>query len=769
MRAPETLWGKVCAQFRDEEMLSRIGLGLCAIFLLVVGLLSWQAPFPYREGDYVPHGISAKIEFERVDEEETQRARERAQRAVPFIFRNEPDPLKLLPERLRASLGEIAQASRLADLREETKTEFGLAPAPPDELRGKRADELFGTSDPQARFAALKDSIVDMQMAQERIDAMVDAFSKFIDPLIKHGLIDPDDVRRQRITADRYLLVVDEGEDVEATRDDKDNLLLLPQVRLEDQLNDAGELGKSWLSYPSLPQSIHAALSHWLMVRAEPTLRYDQVATKNAIAEAIAAVPDRMERYLVGDQLVAPREAITDEKLELLRDEYRAAEAQISLASRLVRVGIVFFLCLVLAIINGYYIVRNEPRLVHDFARYITYLAALVLTAIAARLLSFDPMRAEVVPLLATLLLLCIAYNQFLATLTAFSLCLILSLSTTGRLDQLVVLLSACAAAIMPLTQVASRSTLIKVSFLAGLSYFVVSMGVSVIETQSLSEVFRNEELLGVSLKGAALCLLAGFLVAGALPFVESTFGVVTDMSLLELSDPSHPLLQDLVRLAPGTYNHSIAVASIGESAAERIGANGLLVRVGAYFHDIGKMLKPHYFIENVQAGSESRHKQLNPTMSTLIIIGHVKDGVDLAEQHRLPRPIIDFIEQHHGTTLVEYFFHEASRQAEADPLRHSEAEESAFRYPGPKPATKEAGVLMIADCCESACRTLTEPTPKRIESLVHTLVMRRLLDGQFDECDLKMSEIHEIEQSVVKSLIGIYHGRIRYPDANSA
>ena len=270
--------------------------------------------------------------------------------------------------------------------------------------------------------------------------------------------------------------------------------------------------------------------------------------------------------------------------------------------------------------------------------------------------------------------------------------------------------------------------------------------------------------MLSFALKSATWSLLAGFFVSGVLPAVEQVFGVVTEIKLLEMSDPSHPLLQELVRRAPGTYNHSISVASLAEAAAESIGANGLLVRVGAYFHDIGKMLKPHYFIENVQPGCESKHENLAPAMSTLIIIGHVKDGVDLARQHNLPVQLIDFIEQHHGTTLVEYFYREAARQAEQQPDQ-GEAEESAFRYPGPKPQTREAGVLMIADAVESASRTLTDPTPKRLETLVHNITMKKLLDRQFDECSLRLTEIRMIEQSLVKSLIGVYHGRIRYPD----
>ena len=260
---------------------------------------------------------------------------------------------------------------------------------------------------------------------------------------------------------------------------------------------------------------------------------------------------------------------------------------------------------------------------------------------------------------------------------------------------------------------------------------------------------------------------MAGFFLGGSLPFVETGFGIVTGISLLELGDITHPLLQELVRRAPGTHNHSIAVGTIAEAAAERIGANALLVRIGAYFHDIGKMLKPHYFVEN-QAGAANRHANLAPAMSTLIIIGHVKDGVDLGRQHHLPEPIIDLIEQHHGTTLVEYFFNEATKRSGSNP-DGATVLEGAFRYPGPKPQSKEAGILMVSDAVESASRTLSEPTPARIEGLVRELINKRLHDGQFDECGLTLREISEIRESLIKSLIGIYHGRVKYPEQRTA
>ena len=256
---------------------------------------------------------------------------------------------------------------------------------------------------------------------------------------------------------------------------------------------------------------------------------------------------------------------------------------------------------------------------------------------------------------------------------------------------------------------------------------------------------------------------LAGFLLTGLLPVVERCFGVITDISLLELADGSHPLLKELIRRAPGTYTHSITVATLAEAAAEAIGANPLLVRVGSHFHDAGKMLKPHYFIEN-QSG-DNRHDQLEPALSTLVIIGHVKDGIALARQYRLPRPITDFIAQHHGTTLVEYFYREAMRLQENNGLDASELEPN-FRYPGPKPQSRENGILMLADAVESTSRSLSNPTPGSLQKLVHDLLMRRLLDvGQFEESGLNADGAALIEESLSKSLIALFHARIKYPE----
>jgi hypothetical protein len=255
-----------------------------------------------------------------------------------------------------------------------------------------------------------------------------------------------------------------------------------------------------------------------------------------------------------------------------------------------------------------------------------------------------------------------------------------------------------------------------------------------------------------------------GFFVLGVLPFIERSFKVTTSMTLLELCDVNQPLLRRLAQVAPGTYNHSLTLASMAEAAAEAIGANGLACRVGAYYHDIGKINKPRYFIEN-QGGGPNKHDKLSPAMSLLIIVGHVKDGVEMAREFGLPRVIQHFIESHHGTTLVEYFYH-AARQRQGDDDQPSEME---FRYPGPKPQTREAAILLLCDSVEAAMRSMAEPTAGRIEQFVHQMAMKRLMDGQFDRCNLTLEELHRIEQAITKTLCGIYHGRIAYPSASKS
>jgi hypothetical protein len=269
------------------------------------------------------------------------------------------------------------------------------------------------------------------------------------------------------------------------------------------------------------------------------------------------------------------------------------------------------------------------------------------------------------------------------------------------------------------------------------------------------------QQIISDSVIAGGSSLVVGFFVLGILEPIERIFDVTTGMSLAELKDTRNNLLQKLQELAPGTFNHSRQVADIAETAAEAIGCNSLLAYVGGLYHDIGKMNKPEYFVEN-QTGF-NRHSTLKPSMSLLIIIGHVKDGIELAKEYDLPREIIHFIAAHHGTTLVEYFYHAAKKAAEesgGEPIN-----DVNFRYPGPKPKTKEVAILMIADAVESASRVMPDPNPGRIEALVRDISRKRLLDHQFNDCDLTFGELAKIEDAIIARLNSIYHTRLKYPE----
>ncbi|NMC64419.1 MAG: HDIG domain-containing protein [SAR324 cluster bacterium] len=282
----------------------------------------------------------------------------------------------------------------------------------------------------------------------------------------------------------------------------------------------------------------------------------------------------------------------------------------------------------------------------------------------------------------------------------------------------------------------------------------------------AFASLFLNENLtlgdavfrIGGAALGVALCI---FIAAGITPLFEYLGGYVTDMRLIEMATLDHPLLKELSIQAPGTWNHSMVMGMMAEQAADAVGANPTIARVGAYFHDIGKIKKPIYFVEN-QSHGENRHDKLSPSMSALIIRSHVKDGLELGKQHRLPQVILDVIPQHHGTSLIEYFHDKAVKDSEAEGVL---PDKNLYSYPGPRPQTKEAGILMLADGIEAAARTLSEPNPDRIQGLVQKMINKVFRSGELDECELTLKELHLIAKCFTRVLTGIYHQRIAYAE----
>ena len=300
------------------------------------------------------------------------------------------------------------------------------------------------------------------------------------------------------------------------------------------------------------------------------------------------------------------------------------------------------------------------------------------------------------------------------------------------------------------------RSALIQTGLIISVANMVLVASFKLLEFP-----FTGNDLLIGEVFALGGGVLTGILALGLTPIMESLFSYSSNIRLLELLNLDQPVLKDLMLIAPGTYHHSMVVGQMVEAAAETIGANPMLAKAAAFYHDIGKIKKPNYFVEN-QTSGENKHEKLAPSMSSLILISHVKDGVDLARKHRLGENIADIIRQHHGTNLISYFFHKAKTQA----AKPNQVKMEDYRYPGPRPQTKEAGLVLLADQVEAASRTLTDPTPARIQGMVQKIINNVFADGQLDECELTLKDLHHIARSFNKILSGIFHQRIQYPQA---
>ncbi len=358
---------------------------------------------------------------------------------------------------------------------------------------------------------------------------------------------------------------------------------------------------------------------------------------------------------------------------------------------------------------------------------------------------SFYLIPITIIPMLGVLLFNDLEVAYFLSLGTSLSLA---SLTSTPFKAWLIFITS-CVCAILLANTARKRTTVIWAGALAGVSQLIMLILLEhflIIEPQRYLTILVNG-------------LLSGIIVLGALPVFEYLLQRVTSISLLELADFHHPVLQRMILEAPGTYHHSLIVGNLADTACATVGANSLLARIGAYYHDIGKLQKPEYFIEN-QDIKKNMHDALSPTMSKLIIMNHVKEGVALAKKYKLSPILWDFIQQHHGNSLVYYFYLRAMEDKE----ENQEVTEERFRYPGPKPNTKETAIVLLADSVEAATRTLKDPTPAKIEEIVHKIINNKFIDGQLDECDLTLKDIEKISSVFTKILSGIYHSRINYP-----
>lgn len=673
----------------------------------------------YEEGMVAEADVIAEIPFSvPKSTEELERDRAEAAAAVPPIFVHRPEASDSMAARLTRFFARADSAAR--------------APDPVEAVQELLIRSGISSSPVQARLLA-------DDRAREQVREAALAAARRILP---RGVVDAS--QPQLFTAGRVTVRREGGAEIQVPRDS----LLLPR----EFFNEAAAL---------LPRNgstqVEELLRLVLIQFLAPTYVLDVAATEEDRENARRAVPTTKATILQGEAIVRANQAVGPAEVERLTAYYDQLRSRGVLSERGVRAGPLLGSLLLNVLILGIYgllLLFYRPEVYSDFRRIL--LQAILVAAYfgVAGLVARHDLPTELLPVTFPALAAAVLWDSRMALVLG----LIVGVATGAQapfaeFGVLLTTLVGGAAAALSVRAVRRRAqTWVFVSFISG-AYAAVLVALGLVLGWGGWEV---AERIAWAVGNATV---SAILAMGFIPLFEWFTGITTDQTLLEWADPNRPLLKRLSLEAPGTYAHSINVANLSEAAANAIGANGLLCRVGVYYHDVGKILKPQYFVEN-QPGGRNPHDLLKPATSAAIVREHVVEGLRLAREARVPPVLQDFIPEHHGTQLIQYFWDRAREEAGGS----TELDPEAFRYPGPKPRSRETAIVMLADAVESAARVLQDPTPERIRELIDQLVEARIRDGQLDEAPLTLAELTAIKGQFAKVLGGMYHHRVDYP-----
>jgi hypothetical protein len=710
------------------------------LFLIVVSsLATWSGEqIKVHDGQIAAQTRIKRINFEFDDIAATQAKRDEAKNSSPRIYTINETFIERLSASLLGLPTAVAGKTTLADVTPELATQFKLTPESLSALQSMSKDG-------------------------EPIFSWKRSTSKLIQQIQKQTpLLTSEEFQVFTTTASSNReLFLGAGRIIRPYQADA--------ISLPAKLGDATDVKLAeFISNLDFPESLVPTIEARLVMSHQPSLQLDLKDTQARADAAAEAVEPVTVKHVQGEIIWRKSDTISATQYEnaILEQEHFLANS--TLANRWIpRIGSIGLLAM-LAIFIGAYTTSANQRVSKNRLRLFALCSLMALMLGLSIIITLQSSAfvyaAAIAPTLLVVTIITLAYGQRMGMFIAFMQCALVTMALSQSIGWFILLIAGCGMMISQIKVVRQRQTLIHASGKTAITFAIGAIFLGLVQVPDITTTWQF--ITTDALFAGASALVVGFFVLGILPSIESLFDITTGMTLADLRDPTKPLLKQLQHLAPGTFNHSRQVADIAETATEAIGGDSLLAYVGGLYHDIGKMNKPEYFVEN-QTGY-NRHKDLKPSMSLLVIIGHVKDGIELGKEYDLPRELLHFIEAHHGTTLVEYFYHAAKKRADqtGEPVN-----ESQFRYPGPKPATKECAVLMIADAVESASRALPDPNPARIEALVRDLSRKRLVDHQFDECGLTFRELAKIEEAIIARLNSIYHTRIKYPsdDSNQA
>ena len=718
-------WWKKLKDHRYIRVILFVILGIIMYLSMVSNI--YPETLNVKPGSFAEQDIRAPITVE--DKEATLQKKNLAEEAVPDQYTNS----KAIAQKQVQRINEIFKI--IAQINEEAEKDF-------NERLGEIQNEDFDSEEElELKISEVEKTPLDEKLANLK--------------LITSNQISKD-LSDETLTT---LLEVDEH-DLEIAREttmDVIHNVMSNEIRRND-VNDAKDLVQTKINLPAVTPRLHQAMVEMAKFGIIANYTYDDEATQLAKKDAIEAVEPVMIRE--GQLIVEKGEIITTTiysqlaLLGLLDDQWNIFPF----------VGLAI-LVILLVLMLAYYLSDAKTSLQKNNSHLLMYVLIFLVSVILMKVTSFTfNMNFQgitlIVPIAVGSMLITMLIHQRVALFTSMVFSIIASIIFNAESMGVVnytlgiyVFFSSVAGVFF-----LGKSNRVSRILQAGLFVAVINI-LTIVALLMLRNVQYGWLEIGSHIGFAFLSgFLAAVLTLGLLPFFEAGFGILSTMKLIELSNPNHPLLRKILIETPGTYHHSVIVANLAESACEAIGANGLLARVGSYYHDLGKTKRPHFFIEN-QLKMENPHDKLSPQLSKTIIISHPYDGAEMLKNHKMPKEIIDIAEQHHGTSLLKFFYHKANQEVEQT------IPEEEFRYPGPKAQSSESAIVGICDCVEAAVRSMAKPTPEKIESLVKKIITDRLEDGQFDECDLTLKQLNTVATSICETLKGTFHSRIEYPE----
>lgn len=561
-----------------------------------------------------------------------------------------------------------------------------------------------------------------------------------IDQLLTQGIVD---VNKVNLSADQ-ITILNPAQSTEQS---------INAARIRD-LREANEYAQFQLNRVFIEELSQLSIELYNKVIA-PNLKYSEERRETRVEEAISNISETKGAMAQGQVIIRNGDMVSQETANILRSLDSARTLNASSLERWLRFSGGVILIIVISFVFFMYLYLYRRKISsHNGLFFLVFLTLSLVNIATAIILNLDVAHPLIIPVAIAPIILTIIFDSRVGIIASVTLASLIGLVNGFNFEFTISTIAACSMGVFSVRDVKDRS-----------QFFFTTPGVVFITYAISLGAFSLAKMEGWDVVTQYLMYIAinSVFILFTYPIIllfEKLFGVTTDFTLLELGDTNQPLLKELMNKAPGTFHHSLQVANLSEAAASTINANPLLSRVGALYHDIGKMIKPEYFVEN-QGGGANEHDKLKPQMSAMVIKAHVSEGVKMAREHGLPQVLVHFIETHHGTSVIRYFYEKAK---EDDSLKDN-LNEDQFRYEGPLPTTKETGILLLADGIEAASRAMKNPTYSKLENLVNRMVEDRVSEGQLSHCPLTFRDLQVIKETFLSILVGVYHSRIEYPE----